>query len=266
MVAYLKGHCRYNTMNSWNRCTSYANCVKIHRLDLPAGLENRAYELLAVPDTFERTRDLMKQWSRGYDYEWQAGFNGRSDGYIVLYQGERKLSQYKSVCTTCGQRNYRRVMPLGDKPVDLVRQMVYRNGGNWTVDAYMEELTQLSRTAKMKFSELSSEQCRTIIIATQRDIKANGEVTLDAMCGRCGSETRENARSWDIITSGRGTDEDAEFDTWDLPMLKERVAIVLSFDRLCDEIRTDFIDLCKTYKVEEVEVMVPTKVKQLVPV
>ena len=34
MVDYLQGHERYNTMNSWNRLTSYANNIKIHRLGL----------------------------------------------------------------------------------------------------------------------------------------------------------------------------------------------------------------------------------------
>ena len=29
MVEFLAGHFRYNTMNSWNRGTSYANRVKV---------------------------------------------------------------------------------------------------------------------------------------------------------------------------------------------------------------------------------------------
>jgi hypothetical protein len=37
---------------------------------------------------------------------WQAGFNGRSGGYLVLYQGERKPSGYKSYCPQCGQLNW----------------------------------------------------------------------------------------------------------------------------------------------------------------
>jgi hypothetical protein len=34
MVSFLHGHRRYDTMNSWNRLTSYANIIKIHRLGL----------------------------------------------------------------------------------------------------------------------------------------------------------------------------------------------------------------------------------------
>lgn len=32
--------------------------------------------------------------------------NGRSGGYLVLYQGELKPSGYKSYCPRCGQKNY----------------------------------------------------------------------------------------------------------------------------------------------------------------
>ena len=34
MVAYLSGHFRYNTMNSWNQSTSYAHNVKAYNLGL----------------------------------------------------------------------------------------------------------------------------------------------------------------------------------------------------------------------------------------
>ena len=35
MTAFLKKHFRYHTMNSWNRSTSYANCIKLHQIDKP---------------------------------------------------------------------------------------------------------------------------------------------------------------------------------------------------------------------------------------
>ena len=39
--------------------------------------------------------------------------NGRSGGYLVLYQGEIKPSGYKSFCTACGQLNYRSIKETG---------------------------------------------------------------------------------------------------------------------------------------------------------
>lgn len=42
------------------------------------------------------------------------GFNGRSGGYLVLYQGETKYSDYKSYCTACGQKNFKSVAESGN--------------------------------------------------------------------------------------------------------------------------------------------------------
>lgn len=53
MAEFLVGHFRYNTMNSWNRSTSYANCVKIHRLDLTANQMEQAWEMLECEDVFD---------------------------------------------------------------------------------------------------------------------------------------------------------------------------------------------------------------------
>ena len=44
-----------------------------------------------------------------HEWQWQAGVNGRSGGYIVLYKGGIKPSGYKSYCTHCGQKNYEAV-------------------------------------------------------------------------------------------------------------------------------------------------------------
>ena len=40
MVKFLKNHFRYNTMNSWNRSTSYANNIKLHQIDKPEDIDN----------------------------------------------------------------------------------------------------------------------------------------------------------------------------------------------------------------------------------
>ena len=46
MLEFLNKHFRYYTMNSWNRSTSYANCVKLHALEIPEHLKDKAYEFL----------------------------------------------------------------------------------------------------------------------------------------------------------------------------------------------------------------------------
>lgn len=107
MTDFLQKHFRYPTMNSWNRSTSYACNLKIYRLGLTSEIENKLYEMLEVQEFFDGLRMLMDEFGAAHDYRWQVGMNGRSGGYLVLYQGETKPSEYKSYCTHCGQRNYK---------------------------------------------------------------------------------------------------------------------------------------------------------------
>ncbi len=51
----------------------------------------------------------MEEFGRKHNWQWQAGINGRSGGYVVLYRGGIKPSDYKSYCTHCGQKNYQAV-------------------------------------------------------------------------------------------------------------------------------------------------------------
>lgn len=88
LLDYLKTHFRYYTMNSWNRTTSYAQCVKIHCLDIPEHLRDMAYELACgqlVSKEFEAIHQALFDQFRD-ETGYALGFNGRSNGYIVMYQ------------------------------------------------------------------------------------------------------------------------------------------------------------------------------------
>jgi len=114
LIAFLRKHFRYHTMNSWNRSTSYANCVKLHQVDKPSDIdEDSWWQMLEVTNWHEILNDLLEDFARQYDFQWQAGINGRSGGYVVLYRGGIKPSGYKSYCTRCGQKNYQTV-PEGE--------------------------------------------------------------------------------------------------------------------------------------------------------
>jgi len=102
MTGYLAGHFRYSTMGSWNYSTSYAHCLKIHRLDLETDIVNKLFDLILVPEFFEPLDDLMRGFGESHNYCWQACMNGRSNGYLVLYQGQLEASGYKSYCIRCG--------------------------------------------------------------------------------------------------------------------------------------------------------------------
>ncbi|MFC1766652.1 hypothetical protein ACFL6U_31820 [Planctomycetota bacterium] len=114
MTAFLQQHFRYLTMNSWNQSTSYANCIKLHHVKRPETIDSDTWwHMLEIEDWHDRLSDLLDNFGRDHDWTWQAGINGRSGGYVVLYRGGIKPSGYKSYCTQCGQKNYQAI-PEGE--------------------------------------------------------------------------------------------------------------------------------------------------------
>ena len=117
MTAFLIQHSRYHTMHSWNRSTSYANSVKLHHVPKPSDIdEDSWWQMLTVPDWHDTLRDLFENFAGKHTYAWQAGINGRSGGYVVLYRGGIKPSGYKSYCRQCSQKNYQ-ALPEGETGV-----------------------------------------------------------------------------------------------------------------------------------------------------
>lgn len=87
MFEFLKNHFEYYTMNSWNRGQSIANNVKLHRLNL-SGDWCVAYNLLANGE-YDTISYMIDDWRRcrpGYE----VYFNGRSGGYLVLYDNDSR--------------------------------------------------------------------------------------------------------------------------------------------------------------------------------
>jgi hypothetical protein len=82
MFEFINNHFRYYTANSWNRGRSIANNVKIYNLGL-SGDHWTALTFLQDDDYFV-VNMMIEDWEtehRGY----KVGFNGRSGGYLVLY-------------------------------------------------------------------------------------------------------------------------------------------------------------------------------------
>jgi ribosomal protein S27AE len=92
-------------MNSWNASTSYANKMKIYNC-IPSEYQNKVFELMETEDFYDDLNFLVTDWNAEQNYNYQARFNGRSGGYLVMYEGGRKKSDHKSYCTNCGQRNF----------------------------------------------------------------------------------------------------------------------------------------------------------------
>ncbi len=85
MFEFLKNHFEYYTANSWNRRMSIANNVKLHRLNL-SGNWSVAYSLLANGE-YETINCMIADWRREHPM-YEVFFNGRSGGYLVLYDNE----------------------------------------------------------------------------------------------------------------------------------------------------------------------------------
>lgn len=89
MIDFLTNHFRYDTMNSWNASTSYANNVKVYNLGIEdKDILDKAWNIVCsdieceeMYDSFRQIIDEFRQ-NEGYD----IGFNGRSGGYLVLYK------------------------------------------------------------------------------------------------------------------------------------------------------------------------------------
>lgn len=159
MTDFLEHHFRYPTMNSWNGSYSYACNLKIYKLGLDNEITEKLYEMLDIPEFFCFRNELTNNFALRHKNVWQAGFNGRSGEYLVLYQSEN---------------------------------------------------------------------------------------------GHC--------------YPGRGTDDDADFDEWEMYELRERVKLIQDFDKLADDIVRAAIKLTKEYTVEEEEYFVPQTRKVLVPI
>jgi hypothetical protein len=73
-------------MNSWNGSTSYAVNLKIHKV-IPSNLQIKVFEMMECDGFYDEINFMCKQFDIKHGYKYQAGFNGRSGGYLVLYQG-----------------------------------------------------------------------------------------------------------------------------------------------------------------------------------
>ncbi len=90
MFNFIAEHPTYYTMNSWNGVRSIAHNVKLYNLHL----EGDWCRALAHLDSgeYDTIRFMIQDWEREHP-GYSVGFNGRSNGYLVLYNKEN----YRSV-------------------------------------------------------------------------------------------------------------------------------------------------------------------------
>ena len=82
MWEFLTNHFTYWTMNSWNRLESIANKVKVWNLPFKHTSEE-IFEMLEATD-YAYINNYIEEWEEEHP-GYKVGFNGRSAGYLVLY-------------------------------------------------------------------------------------------------------------------------------------------------------------------------------------
>ena len=92
MYEFLVNHFTYDTMNSWNRLKSIANNVKLY--NLPGIDVQEALEALERDDYFS-INETIRDWEADHP-GYKVGFNGRSGGYLVLYNNYNNEHCFKS--------------------------------------------------------------------------------------------------------------------------------------------------------------------------
>jgi hypothetical protein len=256
MVSFLSGHRRYDTMSSVNRSTSYAHCIKLHRLGLSREQIDAAWPMLEV-NFWSRIDGPMEDFADRYNGRYVIGSNGRSGGYLVLYEGSREPSEHKSFCPCCGQRNFKKVPPALDPTSSegVIAGELLRSGLTWRDDVYLGQ-------SAIQSIGLSDEEKLNIIRKLKFELK---DCSATAKCGVCSGERVNYARlpMKQNVYPGRSIDQGEDFSDWSMEALRDRVRLVQDFDKACDEVRAAFIELLDTCEVAEEEVMVPKVIKRL---
>lgn len=107
MFNFINEHFQYWTMNSWNKLKSIANNVKLYNLNLE-GDWCTALEYLNdesdIGGLQSEISDLIWQWEHDHP-GYGLGFNGRSAGYLVIYNHDKKNGtvNFKSILPECLQ-------------------------------------------------------------------------------------------------------------------------------------------------------------------
>jgi hypothetical protein len=160
MWNFLKDHYTYYTMNSWNGLNSVANCVKIYKL----GLTGNIYQALAFleSDDYFEVNDLIHFWEhehKGY----KAYFNGRSGGYLVLYNDDNNSSVLPDWIT-----DY-------DTYEDFKTDYLQYNG--WRVKDFLRELREYTQLVQ-DFDKLCDELRLYVQELANSDFKAEKLVEI----------------------------------------------------------------------------------------
>jgi hypothetical protein len=187
MFEFLKNHFMYDTMNSWNGSRSIANNVKVYKL----ALDGDCWQALSLlsKDEYYAVNMMIEDWE--YEHKgYRVGFNGRSGGYLVLYNGnntcnilpdlivDNDYNEFKDYCKEYyrGVKHYRpllkeyvKLVRDFDKLCDDIREYVNElSTTNFALDSLFEVVEMFNDCYRedlnyLKFSELKVESGKVYI-------------------------------------------------------------------------------------------------------
>ena len=115
IAKFLAEHPRYQTSSSVRPLTSYAHCVKLHRLGLNESEMAKANSILETDDYWSELKWSLREFQRDMQGRYEISAMGRQSGYLVLFESEVYDPGYKSTCSRCGQLNYQPVSQHSNK-------------------------------------------------------------------------------------------------------------------------------------------------------
>lgn len=253
MIEFLAGHYRYGG--------GYAHRVKFHQLGLTREQENVAFDLLNADEDFWEHIYAIGRFTRDFNGYQTIGSAGRTSGYLVLYDSHYEPTGHHSYCVTCGQRNYKRVaVPAGPgSPEAVIQHEVENSRSSWIDGVYLEQTA-------IQAVNLPDEEKLALIRKAKSDLK---DATLHNKCGRCGAEGEHGRVNYEVppcvlrVRRNGTADDVSDLENMTIGQLRSRVRVVREFDRACDHIRDEFIELLDNCRVVEEVLMIPKTVRRI---
>lgn len=135
MIDYLTNHFKYYTMNPWNNVVNYAQNVKLYKLGVGREMLEKYYEYMSInwyhvsPRHYKynfwiKFNEIVEEFSRRWGYTNYIQFNGRSNGYLVLYVTKRNEDGSLSIYP--GKTHVPKDIESYDKQmlIDLTREII----------------------------------------------------------------------------------------------------------------------------------------------
>ena len=168
MFEFIANHFRYDTLNSWNRLESIANNVKLYNLHLDGDWTialSYLYDDNDIGNLNCEIHNMILEWEADHP-GYALGFNGRSGGYLVIYNREYDKENE-------GARiNFRNILPnwLDFKTYEDFKEELKYYG--WRVKDMLPELREYTKLIQ-DFDKFCDQLRALVNLYSKRDYDAD---------------------------------------------------------------------------------------------